>query len=383
MKVLVAGDYAYGGRLKNILHEHKYDTLFGNIRNIINSVDIAIVNYENPVLLESKRYSAIAKNGPNLQSPVEAVAAISYAGFNVATLANNHIMDYGTDGCLDAITTLNNAGISTVGAGANLSDAEKILYKTVGDKTLAIINCCEHEFSIADENNAGANPLNPVKQYYSIIEARSKSDYVVVIIHGGHEHFQLPSMRMQETYRFFIDAGADAVVNHHQHCFSGYEFYKEKPIVYGVGNFCFDNSLRNSPWNEGYIVLLDFDNLKVSIEVIPYIQCNDKPGVFLLDDRATFDNKLSEINTIITDNKKLKKKIVSYYESCRESIALTYEPYSNRYLTKLRRCKLFPSFISKHKYLTLLNLTECEAHRDKVLYMFHKNINNKYVVRDE
>lgn len=377
MKVLVAGDYAYGGRLKNILHEHKYDTLFGNIRNIINSVDIAIVNYENPVLLESKRYSAIAKNGPNLQSPVEAVAAISYAGFNVATLANNHIMDYGTDGCLDAITTLNNAGISTVGAGANLSDAEKILYKTVGDKTLAIINCCEHEFSIADENNAGANPLNPVKQYYSIIEARSKSDYVVVIVHGGHEHFQLPSMRMQETYRFFIDAGADAVVNHHQHCFSGYEFYKEKPIVYGVGNFCFDNSLRNSPWNEGYMVLLAFDNLKVSIEVIPYIQCNDKPGVFLLDDRANFDNKLSEINAIITDNKKLTNRVMSYYESCRESIALMYEPYSNRYFRKLRRSKLFPSFISKRKYLTLLNLTECEAHRDKVLYMFHKNIYNK------
>ena len=52
MKVLVAGDYAYGGRQKDILHEHKYDALFGNIKNIINSVDIAIVNYENPVLLE-------------------------------------------------------------------------------------------------------------------------------------------------------------------------------------------------------------------------------------------------------------------------------------------------------------------------------------------
>ena len=377
MKVLVAGDYAYGGRQKDILHEHKYDALFGNIKNIINSVDIAIVNYENPVLLEGKRYSAIAKNGPNLQSPIEAVAAISYAGFNVATLANNHIMDYGTDGCMDAITTLNNVGIATVGAGVNLSSAEKILYKEVGDKTLAIINCCEHEFSIADENKAGANPLNPIRQYYSIIEARRKSDYVVVIVHGGHEHFQLPSMRMQETYRFFIDVGADAVVNHHQHCFSGYELYKEKPIVYGVGNFCFDSSLRNSPWNEGYMVLLDFDKFNVSIEVLPYIQCNDKPGIFPLEDRTTFDNKLFEINSIIADNKKLVNRIISYYESCKESIALMYEPYSNRYFRKLRRCKLIPSFISKRKYLTLLNLTECEAHRDKVIYMLHKNVYNE------
>ena len=344
MRVLVAGDYASRGRVKNILYEQKYDALFGSVKNIINSAGIAIINYENPVLLEGKRYSAIIKNGPNLQSPIEAVAAISYVGFNVATLANNHIMDYGTDGCIDA-TTLNNAGISTVGAGANLADAEKILYKTVGDQTLAIINCCEHEFSIADENKAGANPLNPIKQYYSIVEAKRKSDYLVVIVHGGHEYFQFPSIRMQETYRFFIDAGADAVINHHQHCFSGYEFYKEKPIVYGVGNFCFDSILRNSVWNEGYMALLEFENFKVSIEVVPYIQCNDKPGIFLLDDRSTFDNQLSEINAIITDRRKLKERINSYYESCRESINLAYEPYSNRYFRKLRRCKLIPSFI--------------------------------------
>lgn len=43
---------------------------------------------------------------------------------------------------------------------------------------------------------------------------------------------------MQEIYRFFVDIGADAVINHHQHCYSGYEVYKEKPIFYGLGNFC-------------------------------------------------------------------------------------------------------------------------------------------------
>lgn len=52
-------------------------------------------------------------------------------------------------------------------------------------------------------------------------------------MHGGHEHYQLPSLRMQETYRFFIDAGADVVVNHHQHCFSGYEIYNNKYIFMG------------------------------------------------------------------------------------------------------------------------------------------------------
>lgn len=374
MKVLVAGDYAYGKRLKEILSKKNHGVLFDDVKDIIKSADIAIVNYENPVLLANKKYKPILKKGPNLHSPVEAVDAISYAGFNVATLANNHIMDYGVDGCLDAIYALNKAGISTVGAGADLSAAGNVLYKRVNDRTLAIINCCEHEFSIASDDCAGANPLNPVRQFYSIQEARRSADYVMVIVHGGHEYFQFPSLRMQDTYRFFVDAGADVVINHHQHCFSGYEFYRGKPIVYGLGNFCFDSSIRNSNWNQGYMAIVDFCDNKVSLEVVPYTQCNERPGVFLIDNRSSFDRRLSNINIVISDQSKLKNELISYYRSCNNSLALSYEPYSNRYLMKLRSLELIPSFISKNKWLTLLNLTECEAHRDKVLYMMRRRI---------
>ena len=135
------------------------------------------------------------------------VAAIRYAGFNCCTLANNHILDQGKQCCLDTIEVLCNSSIDTVGAGKNATEAERVLYKDLCGETLAIINCCEHEFSIADETSAGANPLNPIRQYYIIQEARKKADYIIVIIHGGHEHFQLPTIRMQDTYRFFIDVG--------------------------------------------------------------------------------------------------------------------------------------------------------------------------------
>lgn len=63
---------------------------------------------------------------------------------------------------------------------------------------------------------------------------------------------------MVDTYRFFIDAGADAVINHHQHCISGYEHYQGKPIFYGIGNFFFPPIFKHTPksWNEGYMVTL-------------------------------------------------------------------------------------------------------------------------------
>ena len=158
---------------------------------------------------------------------------------------------------LDTLMYLNDKQADFVGGGNSLRQASETLYKSIDGHTLAVINCCEHEFSIATETSSGANPLNPIQQYYKIQEARKNADYVLVIVHGGHEHYQLPSPRMKETYRFFVDAGADAVVNHHQHCYSGYEVYNGKPIFYGIGNFLFDREgVRNSIWNEGDMVLL-------------------------------------------------------------------------------------------------------------------------------
>ena len=150
--------------------------------------------------------------------------------------------------------------------------------------------------------------LNPISQYYAIKQAREKADYVIVIVHGGHEHYQLPSTRMQETYRFFVDSGADAVVNHHQHCYSGYEFYENKPIIYGLGNFCFDNE-RKMPttWYEGYAVQLIFSQNKIDIQLHPYVQCQDDLSVKFLTNQEKFDKQIRALNSIILDDDKLRQ----------------------------------------------------------------------------
>ena len=136
---------------------------------------------------------------------------------------------------------------------------------------------------IATDTSAGSNPLNIVQQYYAIREAKNNATNVIVIVHGGVEHYWLPSPRMKETYRFFIDAGADAVINHHQHCYSGYEVFKKKPIFYGLGNFCFDGNKGNKRWTTGYLVNLNLSENTVDFELIPYRQCYEEEiGVHLL-----------------------------------------------------------------------------------------------------
>ena len=81
--------------------------------------------------------------------------------------------------------------------------------------------------------------IDPVRLFYDIAAAKKRHDYLIAVIHAGNEFYDLPSPRTKNLYRYLIDNGADAVVAHHTHRFSGYEIYKSKPIFYGLGNFIY------------------------------------------------------------------------------------------------------------------------------------------------
>ena len=366
IKLLFAGDFAPTSRVVSLIDTGEYEVIFDQVLPLTQQQDYSIVNLEAPIVFNDAK--PIEKIGPTMKCKRNTLEAVQYAGFNCVTLANNHIRDYGGVGVLDTLSSCREAGIDIVGAGGNLGEASKVLYKNIKDKKIALINFCENEFSIATKNNAGANPLNVVANYYQIQEAKQNADYIIVIIHGGSEHYQLLSPRMKETYRFFADAGADVIINHHQHCYSGYEVYKDTPIFYGLGNFCFDiEKYRNSFWNEGYIVQVLFDNDKISFDLIPYLQCNDKPNVEILENKALFYSEIVRLNKIIADDKLLVENYLNFVNEQKTEMLLSFEPYDNRYLKGLRRRGLIPSFISRKKKNLLLNIIRCEAHRDVLL----------------
>lgn len=375
MKVLIAGDYCEKYRVSECISKGNYATMFEEVKPIINKADISIVNFEFPIVKNDE--DPIMKCGPNLKGQQKAVEAIKYAGFNVCTLANNHILDQGEHSCLNTKLLIDKAGLHTVGIGKNLHEARAILYLKSEDKTLAIINCCEHEFSVATANTAGANPLNPIQQYYQIRKAHKNADFVLVIVHGGHEHFQLPSLRMKETYRFFVDSGADAVVNHHQHCYSGFETYKGKPIFYGLGNFLFDHKIkRHEIWNEGYMVCLEFKKDVISYDIIPYTQCNDIPQIKLLseEEKRIFNQKIKVLCDTINNDLQLQNAFNAWVERSQHSLLSLFEPYSSRIMLALYNRHLLPSFITQKRLLKLKNYVYCESHIDVLKLIIDKSI---------
>lgn len=369
MNVIIAGDFAPRHRLAKQVEERRFQEIFPDeLVAIIKSADYSLVNFESPII--EKGFKPIKKCGPNLGCTSDAVDAVKYAGFTAVTMANNHIFDYGTDGLNKSVECCKKTGLDVVGVGKNLQDAERTLYVEKAGTKLAIINCCEHEFSIATETYGGANPLNPIRQYYAIQEAKKQADYVLVIVHGGHEHYQLPSPRMQETYRFFVDAGADAVVNHHQHCYSGYEIYNGKPIFYGLGNFCFDyNGTPTQKWTEGYMVEIDFVK-DITFNIYPYCQYGDQPSVVLLDENY-FNKNISSLNEAIKDEITLNKRIEEYYKDSTNSLESVFLPFRNRLLNYTWR-KIYPKIISDKTRILVLAHLQCESHISRVLYRLKK-----------
>lgn len=366
MKVLIAGDFCPHARGQKIVETGLFTNNFNGIKELTENADFSIVNFETNI--STPHSSPIDKNGPSLTTTEDSLNLIEYLGFNVVTLANNHFYDYGDDAVENTLKCLDRRNIKHVGGGTNISEASKTLFLTKNGETLAVINACEHEFSIASDKNGGSYGIDPIKIFYDIQEAKKKADYILVIVHGGHEYHQLPSIRMQEWYRFFIDAGADAVINHHQHCYSGMEKYKNKPIFYGLGNFFFDknNQKEKTIWNEGILVNLNFLKREIIHEVIPYEQCLEKASINLKnEDKEIIENYL-ELCGIIKDREALTEKNNDFYLKEKRSVLLRFQPFRSRLLKFAYLRNLVPSFLYRKKILSILNMVECEAHHDRL-----------------
>ena len=316
LSIIIAGDCCLRGRTAN-LEVAQLVSLFEEVKPIIQSADAALVNLETAVITSD--FKPIKKAGPALKTDARILNMICEIGFSGVTLANNHFSDYGQQGVEESLRLLDEHKLWHVGAGMNAEEAAEVGYLQAGDKKIAVINACEHEFTIATDVKAGCNALDPLKIVMQISEAKKNADYVILIIHGGHEHYNLPARRMQGMYRAFVDFGADAVVNHHQHCYSGYEIYNGKPIVYGLGNFFFDWQGMNEDWNEGYMVQLEFGK-EIGLQLIPYVQNAEELGVRLMnvEEKNRFEKKIAELNSVIKDSKQLDSHLTEWAEKVGE-----------------------------------------------------------------
>jgi hypothetical protein len=328
---------------------------------------------ECPVTSSAK---AINKTGPALKTDKRALRFLKESGFDAVTLANNHIMDYGSRGLADTISGLEEFQIKYAGADENLNRASKPLRIEKEGVKVSILNFAENEWSTTYGESYGANPSDPIHCFNRIQAEKKHADHIIVIHHGGHEMYELPSPEMVKGYRFFVDAGANAVINTHTHCISGKELYKGAPIYYSIGNFLFDRKEKSkSFWNHGLAVSLSIGNDNIVTEEYFFEQCVSGPRLNLLKgpELSEFKEYFEGLSEKIRD----EKKIEQYFEDWvnrKENMYRSYiEPHGIKYLNSLQIRNILPSFWTARKKTYLLNLIRCESHREMLIKILERD----------
>ncbi len=366
MNFIIAGDLVPTNRNIDLFRNADIDTLLGeDLLEKWNSADVRMFNLEAPLADKS---TPIDKWGPNLIAPTSTVKGIKALNPSLITLANNHIMDQGEEGFISTVDILNENKIPFVGVGDSLREANKPYILTKDGLKIGIYACAEHEFSIAGKNSSGANPFDPLESLDHINALKQKCDYVIVLYHGGKEHYRYPSPYLQKVCRKMVEKGADLVVCQHSHCIGCYETYNNSTIVYGQGNFIF-NQLDNEYWNSGLLIEVDI-GFDVEIDYIPFI--TTKQGVTLVTGpkKAELLNGFHQRSHEIM-NKGFVEEKYKEFAAAKTDFYLRKFSGSGKWISRIDRYlfngKLLNKMYDKSKLLAMQNYIECEAHKELVL----------------
>ena len=230
------------------------------------NADLFVINEEFPFSL---RGEAMEDKQFTFRADPKYVEIFQKMGVDIATVANNHALDFGRDAFLDTLDTLKSAGITCIGGGYHLSEASAPAVQTIKGQTFAIFGATRVSPSAtwyASDSQAGLfQTYDATLLNQKIAEAHTEYDHVIVFVHWGIEKNETPEDYQRSLAKGYIDAGADLVVGCHPHVLQGFEYYNGVPIVYSMGNYLFGN-------RDGDTVLLEasYDSEGApSIQLVP------------------------------------------------------------------------------------------------------------------
>lgn len=238
--VTAVGDLMFAGAPGRLIAAKKDGRApFTSVASRLRKADVTVGNLECPL---SRRGTPVAGKTFTFRGDPRGVTGLNYAGFDLLSLANNHVRDYGGLALADTFTNLNKGGIAFAGAGKNRAAAWKpALITRRGSKIayLAFSQIGPANFAATSTRSGAAFTTDRAGVKAAIRSAAKQADYVIVSFHWGVEKDYYCNSRQVADGRSAIDAGADLVLAHHPHVVQGVEYYKKKLIAYSLGNFVF------------------------------------------------------------------------------------------------------------------------------------------------
>jgi len=195
------------------------------------------------------------------------VSFLQSMNVKLVSLANNHITDM-PQAFMHTKQQLDSSGIMYCGAGIDYSEATKeCVLKDNGEEYVFLafgwkVISCKY---VGKERSLGVNPLEPEHVINCVKRARErfKDANLIILMHWNYESEINPHPMHRELARAVIDIGADAIIGHHPHCVNDIEYYRDKPIVYSLGNWFFPHNI----YMNGRLAFPDYSNEQYAFQL--------------------------------------------------------------------------------------------------------------------
>lgn len=286
LDILLTGDLMPGGEFDRQVRNGSIpvNRPFDKVRVHFENSHLVLANFECPI-----RWGENTRPDKSsiLGCPEDILPYLKKWNFNILSLANNHIHDYGRQGVIHTLERLEKYGLLQVGLNSHDGKLKNFVKQKIKNRNIGIAAFTSDEPWIKSKLND--DPYNLV--FYSrtnikriIANLRESCDFVIIIMHWGFEKHQYPSPLQVKIAEFCIDEGADVVVGHHPHMVQGYRIYKGKPVFFSLGHLFFPDFCYKSgdlyQWKEKnrYGLLVELTLRKkddLSFKLIPIFQGRD------------------------------------------------------------------------------------------------------------
>jgi poly-gamma-glutamate capsule biosynthesis protein CapA/YwtB (metallophosphatase superfamily) len=242
ISLLFVGDVFMGGGFLRVQPELQdgFLTPFKVVKQVFSQADLRFGNLESPL---DDRGQMREGKASILSAPPETLVALTFLDFDILSLGNNHIMDFGAESLTATKETLAAEGIVSVGAGRSLAEARAPQTLSRGGVRVTFLAYTTAEAHVnavlATETGAGCVPYQWDVIEADLERANETSDIVCVSLHWGFEYSRYPSPDQIKLAHRIVDSGATIIVGHHPHVVQGCERYGGGVIFYSLGNFFF------------------------------------------------------------------------------------------------------------------------------------------------
>jgi poly-gamma-glutamate capsule biosynthesis protein CapA/YwtB (metallophosphatase superfamily) len=217
---------------------------FAGVAETLRAADIAFCNLETPMMAEPPSFSVF--ESLTFRADPDRAPVMARAGFDVVSIANNHMTNISRTAPAQTRRNLERAGLRPAGAGATAEEAFHPAVVEVRGRRVAVLAFTTWSNSGRTLTDAGAVAYTGTDGLLAaalpaVRAARAKFDYVVVSIHWGREHAPVPAPEQRRIARRIVEAGADVVLGHHPHVVQPIERIGRGVVAYSLGNFLFGN----------------------------------------------------------------------------------------------------------------------------------------------